>query len=132
MWGVFEKTFEVVKMALKLRGKRHTLIASNIANVDTPGYRRKDLPFEKIMQSYLKTDHKLKTTNVKHLTGKESMSNRSIGRMMETPTLGTPNNVSLEEEITALIENQMMYESTLQALAKELERLREVITEGGR
>jgi len=132
MWGVFEKTFELVKLALKLRSQKHSLISSNIANVDTPGYRRKDLPFEKIIKTYLKSELKLKTTNVKHLTGEEKNLNRLLNEVAEVPTLGTPNNVNLEEEISELVENQMLYEATLQALAKELEKLKEVITEGGR
>jgi flagellar basal-body rod protein FlgB len=53
MLGVFEKTFNLVKTALKIRSYKHSLLASNIANVDTPGYRGKDIPFEKIIQSYL-------------------------------------------------------------------------------
>ena len=67
MWGIFEKTFNIVKTSLKLRAYRHTLLASNIANVDTPGYRRKDIPFEKVIQAYLSNkDIPLKTTNPKH------------------------------------------------------------------
>lgn len=132
MWGLFEKTFNTVRLALNLRAKRHSLLASNIANVDTPGYRRRDLPFEKVMQVYLSNEPNLKTTRPKHITGKESLVKNLTETVERWQTLGTPNNVSLEEEISALTENQLMYEATLQALAKELERLKEVITEGGK
>jgi flagellar basal-body rod protein FlgB len=132
MWGIFEKTFNIVKTSLKLRAYRHTLLASNIANVDTPGYRRKDIPFEKVMQAYLSNkDIPLKATNPKHIRdGRGSI--KKLAEAYETNTLGTPNNVSLEQEITELTENQVLYEATLQALAKEIERLKEAITEGGR
>ncbi|QER41623.1 flagellar basal body rod protein FlgB [Thermodesulfobacterium sp. TA1] len=132
MWGLFEKTFNTVKLALNLRAKKHSLLASNIANVDTPGYRRRDLPFEKIMQTYLSNESNLKTTRPKHFTGKENLVKKMTEEMERVQTLGTPNNVSLEEEISLLTENQLMYEATLQALAKELERLKEAITEGGK
>ena len=69
MLGIFGKTFNLVKTALKIRSHKHTLLASNIANVDTPGYRRKDIPFEKIMQSYLSQEGLLKTTHPKHFKG---------------------------------------------------------------
>ncbi|WP_038057667.1 flagellar basal body rod protein FlgB [Thermodesulfobacterium hydrogeniphilum] len=132
MWGIFEKTFNIAKQALKLRSYKHSLLASNIANVDTPGYRRKDIPFEKVMQAYLSNKGlPLKTTNPKHITGKPT-SIKEIAETYKENTLGTPNNVSLEEEITELIQNQVLYEATLQALAKEIERLKEAITEGGR
>uniref|UniRef100_A0A7V4JPY5 Flagellar basal body rod protein FlgB n=1 Tax=Thermodesulfobacterium geofontis TaxID=1295609 RepID=A0A7V4JPY5_9BACT len=131
MLGVFEKTFNLVKTALKLRSYKHSLLASNIANVDTPGYRRKDIPFEKIIQSYLSEKNRLKTTHPKHFRGSLRSINEFI-KAYEEETLGTPNNVNLEEELVQLTENQMLYEATLQALSKELERLREAITEGGR
>ena len=131
MLGVFERTFNLVKTALKIRSYKHSLLASNIANVDTPGYRRKDIPFEKIIQSYLSEKNRLKTTHPKHFDG----SFKNIYKLLkayEEETLGTPNNVNLEEELVQLTENQMLYEATLQALSKELERLKEAITEGGK
>lgn len=131
MLGSFQKLLDTVKLSLRLRAHRHELISSNIANVDTPGYRRKDIPFEKIMQSYLEKERFLKTTHFKHFIKKERTLEEQVKRY-ESQTLGTPNNVSLEEEMTSLTENQLLYESTLQALSKELERLKEIITEGGR
>lgn len=131
MWGAFQKLMDTVRISLRLRTERHQLLASNIANVDTPGYRRKDLPFEKIMESYLKQERVLKVTNPRHIPVRERSLEELLKRY-QPPTLGTPNNVTLEEEISALTENQLLYESTLQALAKELERLKEIISEGGR
>ncbi|HEA83834.1 MAG: flagellar basal body rod protein FlgB [Thermodesulfobacterium sp.] len=131
MLGIFGKTFNLVKTALKIRSHKHTLLASNIANVDTPGYRRKDIPFEKIMQSYLSQEGLLKTTHPKHFKGFRKDINELI-KTYEEETLGTPNNVNLEEELVQLTENQLLYEATLKALSKELERLKEAITEGGR
>ena len=131
MLGILEKTFDLVRVALKLRSYKHTLLASNIANVDTPGYRRKDIPFEKIIQNYLSKESLLKTTHPKHFKGLRKNIDEII-KAYEDETLGTPNNVNLEEEIVQLTENQILYEATLQALSKELERLKEAITEGGR
>jgi len=134
MWGIFEKTFKIARAALKLRSYKQELIASNIANVDTPGYRRKDIPFEKVMQAYLSNggDIPLKTTSPKHIKANSFSNLSSLAKAYESKTLGTPNNVSLEREITELTQNQVLYEATLQALAKEIERLKEAITEGGR
>lgn len=131
MWGNFQKLLDTVKLSLRLRTERHQLIASNLANVDTPGYRRKDLPFEKIMQSYITQERALKTTHPKHFKMKERTLDDLI-KAYQPETLGTPNNVNLEEEMASLTENQLLYESTLQSLSKELERLKEIITEGGR
>ncbi len=135
MLGSFEKTLRLVKAALKVRTFKQNLIASNIANVDTPGYRRRDIPFKKVMEAYLKGNEPelpLKRTNPKHLTNEVSLGIDKFIKAYESPTLGTPNNVSLEEEMTNLAQNQVLYEATLQALSKELQILNDVITEGGR
>jgi len=131
MWGSLQKVFNLGHIALKLRSLKHNLITSNIANVDTPGYRRQDIPFDKVMQSYLTQERMLNTTHPKH----RPFRTRDLREPISTyqpKDLGTPNNVSVEEEMTAMVENQLLYESTVQALVKELERLKEIISEGGK
>lgn len=71
MWGTFQKLLDTVKVSLRLRGYRHQLLSSNIANVDTPGYRRKDLPFERVMQKYFNFEKSLKTTQKRHIASRE-------------------------------------------------------------
>jgi flagellar basal-body rod protein FlgB len=131
MWGSLQKVFNLGQIALKLRSLKHNLITSNIANVDTPGYRRQDIPFDKVMQSYLTQEKMLNTTHPKH----RPFRTRDLREPLSTyqpKDLGTPNNVSVEEEMTAMVENQLLYEATVQALVKELERLKEIISEGGK
>ncbi len=135
MFGAIEKTIRLVSTALKIRSYKHDLIASNIANVDTPGYRRKDIPFKKVMEAYLSNQGphlSLKTTSPRHIKSGRGGRLEEIVKAYEEKTLGTPNNVSLEEEMVSLTENQVLYESTLQALAKELQMLNEAISGGGR
>ncbi len=131
MWGSLQRMFNLGNLALKLRSLKHNLIASNIANVDTPGYRRQDISFEKVMQVYLMQEKMLKTTHPKHRPFRTRNLNELLA-VYQPKDLGTPNNVSLEEEMTAMVENQLLYEATVQALVKEIERLKEIITEGGR
>ncbi len=131
---LFGKTWQVVAKSLRLRLARHDVIAANIANVDTPGYRRKDIPFEKVMAAYLKDSPKLKTTHPRHV-GSDPLAPPLCSRFEEDCVPldeGTPNNVSLEEEMAKLSENNLMYQATVQALIKELELLKEAITEGGK
>ncbi len=129
---IFGKTWQTVTQSLKWRLLKHDVIAENIANVDTPAYRRRDLPFEKIMEAYLKGAPPLEVTHPRHL--KPSLLSPPTFRPEEIlpPDEGTPNNVSLEEEMAKLAENNLLYQATVQALIKELELLREAITEGGK
>ena len=41
--GIFSKSFSILEKSLDLRSKRHNLIASNISNMDTPGYKGFDI-----------------------------------------------------------------------------------------
>ncbi|OAG28160.1 flagellar basal body rod protein FlgB [Thermodesulfatator autotrophicus] len=129
---LFGKTWQVVSEALKLRLTRHEVISANIANVDTPGYRRKDVPFEKVMAAYLKGSPPLKVTNPRHIKPGLAPDGGVPLIEEEPPVEGTPNNVSLEQEMAKLSENNLMYQATVQALMKEIELLREAITEGGK
>jgi len=131
MFGrVFRKTWDLVSRSLKLRVLRHEVLASNVANVDTPGYRRKDVPFEKLMRAYLgEGELPLRRTRPEHL----SLASPEVSpRVVEPEDVGTPNNVSLEEEMSKLMENHLLYQATVQALIKEIQIMREAITEGGK
>ncbi len=129
---LFGRTWKIISESLRLRLARHDVIAANIANVDTPGYRRKDLPFEKIMEAYLRGEPHLLTTNPRHI--KPSIMEPPVTTEEDwiPPDEGTPNNVSLEEEMAKLTENTILYQATVQALIKQLELLKEAITEGGK
>jgi len=52
---VFDQTFESLSRALDLRTENQTVIASNIANADTPGYQAKELNFEKALARAIET-----------------------------------------------------------------------------
>jgi flagellar basal-body rod protein FlgB len=49
-----DKTFELLERALDVTAMRHSVIASNIANVDTPGYRARDIAFEEELKIALR------------------------------------------------------------------------------
>ena len=49
-----DKTFQLLEATMDLLSVRHSLVASNIANVDTPGYKAHDIAFEKEMKIALR------------------------------------------------------------------------------
>lgn len=70
MRQLFGKTIQVLSHAINLRVKRNAVISSNIANLDTPGYKCKDVPFERLMAKYLDGDQgglPIERTNPRHL-----------------------------------------------------------------
>lgn len=158
MKTLFGKTFDVIQKALELRSTRNAVLASNIANVDTPGYRQKDLNFRQMMESYMEEldaeakeagaggvsrssslfinpgsagqgDLPLAATDPGHMVDSASSSPRAI---LESGERGVPNNVDLDEQMSKLSENHLEYQAAIQLLVKKFELLREAATEGGR
>ena len=49
-----DRTFKMLESTMDLASARHSLIASNVANVDTPGYKAKDMAFAKELKAVLR------------------------------------------------------------------------------
>ena len=68
---------QTMDLSMSLASRRQTLIASNLANLDTPGYRTRDFSFEGAMKSALAgqiSPTSLVTTNPMHMQGSTSGS----------------------------------------------------------
>lgn len=123
---LFGGSIEVMHQALNLRNERQGLIQSNIANLETPGYKVQDFPFEKAMERAMSGRGQLARTNPGHIgVGPSEAARPGQYRQAERP-------VDLEEEMLKLSENQLMYQATSQLITKKFEGLRQVIDEGGR
>jgi flagellar basal-body rod protein FlgB len=124
----------VSKLAADLDMKvlRSKLIASNIANVDTPGYKAKDLKFHRILAESLGNEELiLKQTHVKHMTttGMTETPGGISAEVVESPVPGRPdgNNVNIDEEMLKLTEINIQYNVSVQLLAKRLQQINTAI-----
>ena len=114
---------------LDMKVVRNQLIASNIANVDTPGYKAKDLKFHRILAENMEEgDIALKRTHVKHMTPGESSAGGG-NEILENPNPGRPdgNNVNIDQEMLKLTENNIQYNVTVQLLSKRLRQIFDAI-----
>jgi len=135
--GLFNTTINVLGKSIDLRAKNQNLIASNIANAETPNYVPKSLAFEDELQGALKSGRKgtPAITNPRHipLKGVGSSIDSVTGRVIETPA-STPgkdgNAVELEGEMSKLAENQIMYNASVQFLSRQFTELRNALKEG--
>lgn len=134
--GLFSTTVEVLGKNIDLRARHQNLIASNVANAETPNYVPKSLVFEDELQGALKGGSKgAAVTNSRHLPLKGAASRiQSVsGRVVETPakTPGKDGNaVEIENEMGRMMENQVMYNASVQILAKKFEGLKSALREG--
>jgi flagellar basal-body rod protein FlgB len=136
--GVFSSTIEVLGKSIDLRAKNQNLIASNIANADTPNFVPKTLVFEQELQGALKErqsgQRSTSAPHARHIpvrgAGVGSAVQSVSGQVVESPakTPGKDGNaVELENEMGRMAENQIMFNASVQMLTKKFEGLRTAI-----
>lgn len=123
---LFGGSLETMSQALNLRQERQSLIQSNLANYETPGYTGQDFNFAKVMQSAMTGQGNLARTNEKHLQldAMEASATRNFA------TEKRP--VDLDEEMLKLSENQLMYQVATRMVGKKFDDIRYAIDEGGK
>ena len=108
---------------------RNEAIANNIANVDTPGYKRQDVSFETELQ------HALKASRYKSLDEKVKDANLHLKRLEPRAYTDIPNwsyrmdknNVDIDTENVELASNQIKYNGITNSIDNEFRNLRAVI-----
>ena len=108
---------------------RNEAIANNIANVDTPGYKRQDVSFETELQ------HALKASKYRSLDTKVAEANLHLNRLEPRVYTDIPNwsyrmdknNVDIDTENVELASNQIKYNGITTSIDNEFRNLRAVI-----
>ena len=103
---------------LDLTSQRHKLVVANMANIDTPGYRTKDLDFHGELQRAVAGGD----SNFMPIA-------RSVPGLLERPD---GNNVSLDREGLLMAEMQMQFGLGIQLLHHEFQNLISAINEGNK
>ncbi|NOY77389.1 MAG: flagellar basal body rod protein FlgB [Calditrichaeota bacterium] len=123
----------VLKRSLDAASLRQTTIASNLANIETPNYRRKEVVFESELQKALDPE-KLSgvVTNPKHIQiGRTDLNNvqpKVIVDKTRTKASGV-NNVDVDQEISSLAKNQLYYAFSAKLISIQFNRIKEAINE---
>ena len=110
-------TMQRLEHFLDLVAFRHELISSNLANVDTPGYRTQDIDFESELR---RAEQRLENAPV-------SPHVQQVKGLIERPD---GNNVSLERETLALAQVQLQYRAGVELLRNEIHTVQSAINEG--
>lgn len=128
MSQLFESV-EPLAFALDYHTTRHNLITSNIANVDTPGYRPREVTFENELERLGGTMH-LQETEEGHFSRPDAPGPGAMQVYEETwASPGADGNfVRLEHEMARLQANSVRYRASTQMVAHHLGMLRYAIT----
>jgi len=115
--------FNLLEHLLHLTGLRHSVLASNIANADTPDYKAKDLKFEQLLNDELLA---LKTTSAHHI------KNADIPLSEEVTTesgqqWADKNNVQLDMEVAKMTENALLFQAALHMFSTKIRMFKNAV-----
>lgn len=107
--------YNLIKEDLNVSALRNKVIANNISNINTAGYKRKYVSFEDTLQNTIKSVS-LKTSSEKHISSSNESGDERIITDNSTSTRSDGNNVDIDTEMVNLTANNMLYESLTTAL----------------
>lgn len=118
----------VMEQVAQFAQARHQVLAGNLANIDTPGYRTRDLPVEQFQ-------NRLKQAMVErqHVdTAASAGGDKSLARVREG--LGAivhhdDSNVSVEQQVTEIAKNQLQHNLAMTVLGNQFRLLQAAISE---
>lgn len=124
----FRNAFGLHEQGTLLRERRTEVLADNIANADTPGYKAKDLDFQTALGNALgRQNGAIQKTDSRHFDIPTSLSSEVKFRTVDQTDTGDGNSVDLNRERAAFTENAMQYQSSLQFLNSKISGLKKAL-----
>lgn len=126
-------TQNLLSYALNGAELRNEVIANNIANVDTPNFKRSEVLFEDQLRHLLNDPPKttqLKVTNPRHIqvTRRPASFRPEIYQVNDLSYRNDKNNVDIDVEIAKMSKNYIYYDALSSSLTQEIRLLRLAIT----
>jgi flagellar basal-body rod protein FlgB len=124
----FDSALGIHQQALSLRTQRTEILASNIANADTPGYKARDIDFKSALQAsqvsidkrhQLQHSDSLSTTNSRHIKLDRSETNVETLYRVPNQSALDGNTVDGQLEKSAFAENALRYQASLEFLGRK-------------
>ena len=133
--GRFEKTIDLLKRGMDISVLRRNVIANNIANAETPNFKRTVVNFEYALKRALDSEKvrppRQFITDSRHIPFHQPIDYRTVRPRLVLDYLSTVknngNNVDIEEEGMLALENQLLYQTMTQAISSEFTRVNLVL-----
>jgi flagellar basal-body rod protein FlgB len=126
-----DKVYDLVKKGLDATSLRSRVIANNIANINTKGYKKYYVSFEDTLKDSMNKVELHKSDEL-HFDGKDKPGAISVKQDKSTSMREDGNNVDIENEMTNQAANALMYNALVTQANSKLSMTRYVITGGGR
>lgn len=112
---------DIMNKAIESSWKRQELLTNNIANIDTPGYKRRDINFEKVLTAEVEKTGNIHKVNINKLYG-EIMSPHSNHKHRIDGS-----NVDIDWEMAEVAKNKIKYDALVTQTSRHLQRIKSVV-----
>ena len=135
MFDKISNNLKILEKALDASLLRNEVIGQNIANEDTPNYKKRTVKFEEYLSAALKgSNFKGFTTHSKHISiGGDNVDSIDIKVTQDYKELSMRldgNNVDVEAEMASMAQNSLQYNTLIQSLNSKYKNLKSAISEG--
>lgn len=127
------KTFKMLESALNISKQRHSILVSNVANLDTPGAKAKDIDFKSAMENAMTRGQQanMSGTDMGHISLKGGpVSEADV--VEEKGEWNGYNYMNTDQVLIKLTENNLIYRAAVESLMRKINIMKEVLKEGGR
>lgn len=120
--------FNQMERSLDAASMRQKVISDNIANVDTPHFKRSEVRFEELLQNELNNPLQGKRTDPRHFyIGKQANPDAVIVQDNKSAINNNLNNVDMDYEMSLMAKNQLRYNVMIQEVNSEIRKARTAI-----
>ena len=133
--GIFRDTISLLERSLNLRSLQHRVLASNIANMDTPNYKAVELAVAEEMNADQDSASgiQLVQTQPGHFPLKHNPAEQVKLKVAKSPEFslrGDGNTVDLDRTMGRMAENTLLYKTAAQIISQKFNGLRRAIRGG--
>ena len=136
MKSLFSDHINISAKVMDLELERQNIVASNLANIKTPGYKALRFSFEKELQAALRLDQQgqMTTTDKSHLPTKFSPANFNgdWSQQFQTEKIRGKDKVDLDKEMVIQAKTAMRYQTLASVLKKNFSGLKGIIMKGAK
>ncbi len=129
--AIQSSTIPILEQVVQFAQSRHGVLAGNLANLDTPGYQTRDLSPE-MFQARLRTALENRDQNRVPISGASLQSSdpfAGTGTSLDGILYHDKNNRSLEQQVSAIADNELQHNLALSLLTKQFQLLQTAISE---
>jgi flagellar basal-body rod protein FlgB len=130
---IFGGSLAGLRQLLDLRMEQHGLVSSNLANADTPEFEAKRVDFGAALQRIMGGDDSgtLRRTDGRHFGGLDASATPT--ETIEAPAWSEDgNSVNPDQEMFVLMENNLVFNATVEAMSRRLALLEYAASDGGK